>query len=86
MPVMRVNLSGNIFSHPGKIIITKTVDTRYRRGYIHVIRIVRTKEMERAMKIEIKSWITGDTPMRLFLDTLGLLMIVGLCWIGWVVS
>ena len=33
----------NIFSHPGKIIITKAVDTLYRRGYIHVIRIVRTK-------------------------------------------
>lgn len=28
---------------------------------------------------------TGDTPMRLFFDTLGMLMIVGLCWIGWVV-
>ena len=26
----------------------------------------------------------GDTPMRLFLDTIGLLMIAGLCWIGWV--
>ena len=29
---------------------------------------------------------TGDTPLRLIADTLGMLMIVGLCWIGWVVS
>ena len=26
---------------------------------------------------------TGDTPMRLFRDTLGFLAFIALCWVGW---
>ena len=30
--------------------------------------------------------LTPGAPLREFLDMLGLLMIVGLCWIGWAAS
>lgn len=32
------------------------------------------------------NFTTGDSPARLIADTLGLLIIVGLCWLGWTVT
>lgn len=29
---------------------------------------------------------SGDTPVRLIADTIGVLIIVGLCWLGWMVT
>ena len=28
----------------------------------------------------------GDSPARLIADTIGLLIIIGLCWLGWMVT
>lgn len=43
--------------------------------------------LEHGGKREMKfNFRTGDTPARLIADTFGLLIIVGLCWLGWMVT